>query len=189
MSSSGEHTDLIPQVIQGEGDAINKIWHDFFQRLVTLARTKLRGMPRRSADEEDVALSALNSFFNGAKRGAFRRLEDSKDLWQILVMITVRKAADLVQYESREIRDWRRVASGDADAALLEDLLRREPDPAFALELADQLAKLRDERLAVVALRKLEGHTNEEIATELDVSVKTIEKRLSRIRQTWEAQS
>ena len=188
MSSSGEHTNLIPQVVQGEGDAINKIWRDYFQRLVALARTKLGGMPRRSADEEDVALSALNSFFNGAKRGAFRRLEDSKDLWQILVMITVRKAADLVEHESRDLRDWRRVVSGDGDA-LREDLMGRDPDPAFALELGDRLAMLGDERLALVALRKLEGHTNQEIANELDRCVTTVERYLDRIRAKWGAQT
>jgi hypothetical protein len=40
---------------------------------------------RRAADEEDVALSAFNSFCLRAEEGRFLRLDDSDDLWQVLM--------------------------------------------------------------------------------------------------------
>jgi len=43
----------------------------YFRRLVGLARKKLRAAPRRAADEEDVALSAFDSFCRGAEQGRF----------------------------------------------------------------------------------------------------------------------
>ena len=36
----------------------------------------------RLADEEDVALSAFDSFCRGAEQGRFPRLDDRDDLWQ-----------------------------------------------------------------------------------------------------------
>src|SRR5262249_36398416 len=60
--------------------------------------------PRRAADEEDVALSALASFCRGAEQGRFPRLEDRDDLWALLVVIAARKAVDLRQREGRQKR-------------------------------------------------------------------------------------
>ena len=116
----------------------------------------------------------------------------------MLALITVRKASDLVQHETRGKRDWRKVqpqsepeGSGlDAEEPLLLRLAAHEPDPAFAAEVADQyrqlLAELPDDRLRTIVTRKLEGFTNEEIAVELDCAIATIERRLQLIRRTWE---
>ena len=46
---------------------------------------------RRAADEEDVALSAFDSFCRGAEQGRFPQLDGRDDLWHLLVVITVRK--------------------------------------------------------------------------------------------------
>jgi ECF sigma factor len=78
---------------RGDEQAAQRLWGDYFQRLVGLARNRLRHAPRRAADEEDVALSALDSFFNAARRNALPRLDDEDDLWRVLVVFTVRKAS------------------------------------------------------------------------------------------------
>jgi hypothetical protein len=44
--------------------------------MVGLARARLQGLPRRAADEEDVALSAFASFCRAAEAGRFPRLCD-----------------------------------------------------------------------------------------------------------------
>jgi len=62
-----------------------KLWERYFRRLVGLARKKLRAAPRRAADEEDVALSAFDSFCRGAKLDRFPQLHDRLDVWQLLV--------------------------------------------------------------------------------------------------------
>ena len=43
--------------------AQQQLWNRYFARLAALARTRLTGAPQRDADEEDVVLSAFNSFF------------------------------------------------------------------------------------------------------------------------------
>jgi hypothetical protein len=58
---------------------------------VVRARHKLRGVPRRAADEEDVALSAFDNFCRAAEHGRFPDLADRDDLWQLLLVLTDRK--------------------------------------------------------------------------------------------------
>src|SRR2546421_298289 len=185
MTTSGSVSQWLGRLQAGDRDAAEQLWERYFHRLVCLARGKLLAVPRAAADEEDVALSAFDSFCRRAEQGLFPRLADRDDLWEILALITVRKASDLVQHETRGKRDWRKVqpemepeGSGpDAEEPLLLRLAAHEPDPAFAAEMADQyrrlFAELEDDELRTIATRKLEGFTNEEIAEELDYAVST----------------
>src|SRR5262249_51868532 len=161
-------------------------WERYYPLLVDLARKRLRGAPRRVADEEDVALSAFDSFYHGAAQGRFPKLDDRDDLWQLLVLITAPQACDPIQHQGPGKRDWRRVqeeGKGDtaSPGALLTGLLSQEPDPAFAAEAAEScrrlLDRLGDDQLRAIAVGKMEGHTNEEIAERLGCSPPTIERR------------
>src|SRR4029079_11744737 len=78
MSSGGEGsiTHWIGDLKAGGDAAAQKIWERYFDRLVRLARAKLRATSRAVADEEDAALSAFGSFCRGAERGRFPQLAD-----------------------------------------------------------------------------------------------------------------
>jgi DNA-directed RNA polymerase specialized sigma24 family protein len=198
MSSTGSISLLLTQLPQGEQDTIQELWKRYFHRLVGLARKKLGNLPRRAADEEDVALSAFNSFCRAAEVGRFPRLLDRDDLWQVLVLLTARKVCDLRDYLGRDKRDWRRLqeemqhdaAESSWQESALSGLLSREADPAFAAEVAEQtrqlLDSLGDHGLRQIAVWKMEGHTNQEIADRLGWPVYTVERRLRLIRKRWE---
>ena len=47
------------------------------------------------------------------------------------------------------------------------------------------LEALEDEKLQQIALWKLEGYTNDEIAEKLDLTTRSIERKLQRIREKW----
>ena len=94
-------TRLIGMLKGGDGEAAQRLWEVYFGRLVALARAKLRGVATRAADEEDVALSAFDSLCRRAEAVHFPRLADRDDLWQLLFVITVRKAPNLVRHEGR----------------------------------------------------------------------------------------
>jgi DNA-directed RNA polymerase specialized sigma24 family protein len=47
------------------------------------------------------------------------------------------------------------------------------------------LDRLDNEMLRTVALRKLEGYRNSEIAAQLDCATRTVERKLRRIRALW----
>ena len=186
-SADGSVTRWLGPLRQGDPAAARQLWERYFQRLMGLARLKLQGAPRRVADEEDVALSAFDSFCRNAERGRFPRLDDRDDLWQLLVLLATRKASDLAEREGRQRRDWRRTAPLDGTAC---DPPGEEPDPALAAELAEEtgrlLGLLPDDQLRAIALRKLEGFTNEEIAGLVGCSLATVERRLALIRKHWE---
>src|SRR3954452_19706131 len=101
MSSVGSVTHWIQALRGGDPGAAQKLWERYFPRLVGLARARLQGARRRAEDEEDVALSAFDSFCRGAREGRFPRLADRNDLWRLLVVLTARKAVDLLQREGR----------------------------------------------------------------------------------------
>jgi DNA-directed RNA polymerase specialized sigma24 family protein len=181
----------IGRLREGDRDAAQKLWEDYFQRLVGLARKKLQGVPRRMADEEDVAISAFDSFCQGVRGNRFPQLNDREDLWHLLVTITARKAVDLRHYASRKKRGGGVVHVEDADVAagddaLMDQIVGREPTPEFAAQVAEEcqrlLAALDDPELRSVALWKMEGYTNEEIAEGLACVPRTVERKLKLIR-------
>jgi DNA-directed RNA polymerase specialized sigma24 family protein len=192
MPSGGNVTHWLRLLRAGEREVVQQLWQRYHRSLVVLARQKLGDLPRAAADEEDVALSAFDSFIRRAQGGRFPQLEDRHDLWQLLIVITTRKARDLAEHEGRDKRDWRRVqaeADGEEDGALIRSLIGREPDPAFAAQVAEEcqrlMALLPDPDLRRVALFKLEGHTNEEIAAQVERSLATVERWLNLIRKHW----
>src|SRR5262249_34925585 len=86
-------TIWLKQLQNGEHAAVRALWEKYFHRLVGLARVRPRGAPRRGADEEDVALSAFNSFCVNVEAGKFPDLTDHESLWRLLAAFTLRKAA------------------------------------------------------------------------------------------------
>jgi DNA-directed RNA polymerase specialized sigma24 family protein len=190
MSAHGSITGLIGLLKDGDQDAAQRLWELYFRRLVALARSRLRTLPRRAADEEDVALSAFDSFLRGARQGRFPRLEDRDDLWQLLLVLTIRKAANLAHHERRSRRGAGRVqALSDLAGLDLERITGSEPTPELAALVADQcrglLARLGEQTLRSVAVWKMEGYTNSEIAARLGCIPQTVERKLRAIRRIW----
>ena len=198
MSSTHSVTRWLEKLKAGDQQAANKLWDRYFGQLVRLARGKLRGARRRAEDEEDVALNALNSFFCGAAAGRFPGLHDRDGLWPLLVAITARKAIKLRQHENRIKRGGGKVRGNSAlvgpkknsgEPAGWEQIIGHEPTPLFACQMADAchhlLEQLPEEALRQVALWKLEGYSNAEIAAKLACIERTVERKLARIRRIW----
>src|SRR5262245_23008540 len=104
MSSDASVTQWLNLLKDGDRAAAGPIWERYFPLLVRRARAALRGKRAMAADEEDIALSALDSFCRGAEKGRFPRLNDRDDLWRLLLIITARKTAHLVRDEHRAKR-------------------------------------------------------------------------------------
>jgi DNA-directed RNA polymerase specialized sigma24 family protein len=187
----------------GDHEAAQKLWERYFDRLVHVARAKLRAAPRRGVDEdeEDAALSAFDSLCAGAARGRFPQLADRDDLWRLLVVITARKAVDQMQRRGRQKRGGGRVVGesallgDDPDQALggLDQVVGSEPSPEFAAMIAEEHARLLDvlgdDTLRRIALFKMEGYTNEEIRQQLGCALRTVSNKLELIRRTWLAET
>ena len=64
-----------------------------------------------------------------------------------------------------------------------------DPNPAmfetFTLAVRELLDMLDEEQLKRIAIRRLEGYTNREIAADLDIAMHAVERKLQLIRQKW----
>ncbi|MGE0758103.1 MAG: ECF-type sigma factor [Pirellulaceae bacterium] len=198
MVESQFTTTWFEQLRAGDSLPAQQAWQCYYERLIALARNRLRGARQEMADAEDVVVVAFNSFLRGVEAGRFPVLSDRDDLWQVLVMLTARKAIDQRQYENREKRGGqvtRPMADlgSESGDALIAGVIGREPTPAFAAEVAEQLerflAALGDPTLVQIATGKLEGYANQELAEQLGCGLRTIERKLALIRAVWEQES
>src|SRR5262249_57472603 len=128
----------------GDGGAGGGLGGGYRRGLVTLARQKLQGACRRAADEEDVVQNAFHSFFRGVSGGRFPQLHDRDNLWRLLVVITARKALDLLAAEYSKRRGGgtaggeSRISPGAAGADATPPAQARggEPTPDLAAPTA-----------------------------------------------------
>jgi DNA-directed RNA polymerase specialized sigma24 family protein len=191
--SDGSISRWLVDLKAGDLAAAQPLWERYFDQLVRLARSRLRASRRRSgdADEEDAALSAFDSFCEGAVRGQFPRLDDREDLWRLLFVITARKVAAQSERQSRQKRGGGRVIQDDGRDAddLLDQIVGREPSPELAAMFAEEyhlrLDALGDDALRQVAIWRMEGRNTDEIADGLGCARRTVARRLDLIRRIW----
>jgi DNA-directed RNA polymerase specialized sigma24 family protein len=200
MFSQGEGsvTRWIGGLKGGDADAARELWRRYFETLVRLARARLRNSSRAVQDEEDIALSAFDSFCAAAAGGRFPQLEDRHDLWRLLVTITARKAADEAQRQQAQKRGAGRVvgesilARGVPGGEFLDAIACPEPTPEFAAMLAEEcrvrLDALPDETQRQIALLKMAGLSNQEVAEQLGCGLRSVVRKLSLIRKLWLAE-
>jgi RNA polymerase sigma factor (sigma-70 family) len=188
----------IAQLKTGDAHAAQRLWETYFQRMVQLARQRLEGASRRAADEEDVALSAFKSFCLGAQAGRFSKLMDADSLWPLLMAITANKSVDLIRENNRQKRGGGSKGSGDGakmttHESSLSDLISREPTPEFAAQISDNLQHLLkaldatgDPDLRRIAILKMDGYSNQDIAESVGCVRRSVERKLQLIAGLWE---
>ncbi|MCA9242140.1 MAG: hypothetical protein KDA37_18140 [Planctomycetales bacterium] len=197
MASEQEITQWLSKLVVGDERTTEIIWRQYIDRLQRLARRRLGALPRRVADEEDVALSAMNSFFQGAEQGRFPKLENRDDLWKLLSTITARKVIAQQRRMFAEKRGAGQVRgesvfqrTRDASQAGFAGFSEEEATPEATAQLAESierlLGKLEDDSLKLVALLRLKGFSNDEIAGRLPCTTRTVERKLHRIREIWD---
>lgn len=186
-------TAWIEQLRVGDEEAARRLWDGFFNRLLDFATRRLKNTRSADYDEEDIVLSALKSFCLGVRRGRFPNLRDRDDLWRLLFVITSRKVADRFAFQRRAKRDFAREVvcnpTTSAGGTSSTWFVSGEPDPAMVAECEEQfsilLNCLQHPDLKRVALWKMEGHTNEDIAALMSRSLATVERKLRTIREIW----
>jgi len=200
MGSHGSVTRLIIDLRSSDPGlreaAARLVWGRYFKELLLLARNHLSARIRCREDEEDVLQSMYKSFCARQRRGDFD-LTNRDELWNLLVRITLRKARNTANRHRQGKRDVRRedaeaagnCSNGDPAATILDQIDSDGPTPAEAALLNEALERrfqmLKDPGLHQIALCKLEGYTNAEIAEQLECTVRTVERKLERIRAYW----
>jgi DNA-directed RNA polymerase specialized sigma24 family protein len=196
--SEGSVTRWIGDLKGGDSDAAGELWRRYFESLTRFARTRLLNTSRAVEDEEDVALSAFDSFLTAAAGGRFPKLEDRNDLWRLLVTITARKAADLAERQQAQKRGGGRVvgesilAGAVPGGEFFDALACPEPTPEFAAMVAEEcrlrLEGLPEEIQRQIAILKMAGLSNQEVADRLGCGLRSVVRKLALIRKLWLAE-
>lgn len=196
--NQGSISKRISGLRRGDSAATRVVWQRYIERLVVLARRQLGRAGRTVADEEDVVVDAFQSFFRGMRANRFAKMETRDDLWQVLAMLVSRKAVNQRRFLRRKKRGGvadnfaggRASNSGMGKSWRFADT-KASPAPGpeeiamFREELQHRMEQLDDPLLRKVALLKMEGYSNEEIAAEIDRHERSVERKLNLIRRIW----
>lgn len=201
-SATGRSVSQWLEDLKAEGDEVAAalIWRRFAPRLLRIAQQRIGQTRRGAADEDDVVAEAFAQFFQRLKQGGFAHLADRRDLWQVLAVLTDRRAIDHLRRETRHGKKSRLVgeshfspheqASQGAPHSRVGGLSQIATSPAvaaeFVAEFREWLAQLEDDTLRQIAVGKLRGYTNEELAQQLQTSLRSVERKLARLRTSLE---
>jgi RNA polymerase sigma factor (sigma-70 family) len=199
-ASPGSVTRCIQQLKAGDVDAFEKIWEHYFEELLEVARGVMRQRKRWSIiDEDDIVQNALLSVCQGLpKNKSFEKVTSRESLWPILVAITKFKVADNFRRENAAKRgagkvvseaNLERNADNSSGIGLAQLVADESPKPEDIVEMSEQLSMLMSllprEDLKQIARFHLEGWKNSEIAEKLEMSTRSVERKLALIRDAW----
>ncbi|QEG37155.1 RNA polymerase sigma factor [Bythopirellula goksoeyrii] len=190
MSKSTNVSHWIELVKAGDSAAANRIWQHYFDRLVRSVRARLQGQNLAISDEDDIVVSVFDSFYNAAENGRFPNLTDRDDLWRLLLRMAARKVVDKRRHDRRQRRggnvQLHSLDHAGEDKQVIE-AIGDEPSPEMVLMMQESVEQLFSHlgvgQIRDLAVAKLEGYTNAEIAQRLGCSERTIERRLNLIRE------
>ena len=186
--SEGSITRCIELFRIGDAEAAEKIWNRYFASIVSVARSKLGIVPSGTLDAEDIALSAFHTLYRAAAANRLPEMLDRSGLWQSLILITAGKVVDAKRREFSQKRGG--MLAAKTPLHLIDLVQTEDKDPALAAMFAEQfellLDLLEERELQEIAILKLEGFTNSEIAARLDCGERTVKRRLAVIRRVWE---
>lgn len=184
---SARSAELLARWRAGDAHAAEELFDDYGARLVALARSRLSAKLARRLDPEDLVQSAFRSFFHGLEQGRYA-VAQTGDLWRLLVAITLHKLYRKARHHAAGKRAVGReeVLGPRPDAwPFAMRRLARGPSPEAAAALAEELEHLlaglgRAQR--EVAELRLRGHTQDEIATVVGRSQRTVRRWLEEIK-------
>ena len=189
-------TAWIGDLKAGNDQAAGQLWNRYFQRLTQAAGRRLGNASRRIADEEDVAVSVFHSLCDGAAAGRFDQLQNRDDLWKLLVAMTGMKAVDQIRRQTSQKRGGGRVrgdsivgTNDEGGIVGFDQFIDSEPTPEFLMLMEEQqavlFAALPDDAQRQIARLRLEGFSNEEIAQQTGLALRSVERKLKLIRDVW----
>ena len=191
----GSVTRLIFDLQKGDEYAATKLWEHFYSRLIAAMRNRVVAAARRVSDEDDVVNAAFGLCFQGIREGRYPDLQDRHSLWGFLLSVSEKQLINLNRDHTRHKRGGGKTRGESVfmnplnpERRGIQDVAGAEPTPEFAAMVAEQsemLLSQLDEIQRRVATLKMAGYQNSEIAESLEVSISTVERKLSLIRDVW----
>lgn len=199
LLSDSSFSKQLDEIKRNDDAAIAAVWNQLYPILAGLAEKRLAGLgvQRRAFNGDDVAASALASFFKAVQRDRFPELETEEGLFRLLKKITIRKVIDRKR-QSQSLKAGQGDVRGESvfqsssDSEYergIDGVASDTQSPEWIAMMEEECEKLfvmlNDQELQTIACLRLEGFSNNEIATQRGYSVATVERRLKLIRAKW----
>ncbi|QDV67211.1 RNA polymerase sigma factor [Rosistilla carotiformis] len=186
-NNNPELDELVEGVRRGDNLALEQVFHQYFPYLVSFAHSRMRRR-RLGCDGEGAAASAMRSFVSGAGAGRFAQLKTQQDLFRLLSVIVLRKSIKYSNRDGRYIHISEQAGDSSSNNFLSIFAFPTGPVAEQALIVQETLEQLLQalgkDVLQTIVLMQLEGHAKPFIADALKLSVRTVERHISNIRDT-----
>ena len=161
--------------------------HAYFPRLRALAARTLGALPGANAEADDVVQSALRSFCARAARHTPGSAPDLHGAWGLMCRIVVCKSRRRHSRQARGKPGARLNPFSDFGAGEGPEFLEQigEESTAEVDAIVSEVLESLDSTLQAVALLMLENWDNEEMATKLNCSIRTINRKVDLVRQVF----
>ena len=176
---------LLERFREGDDLAAEALFSRYFERLTSLARSRLSVRLASRTDPEDIVMSVYRSFFVGARTGRFT-LSRGGDLWRLLASITKHKLLRQARHHGAERRSVDVETQLDPDDDGRFPGRRLDPGPEDAVALADELEWVLaqfDPFVRRVLELRLQGAQLAEIARDTARSERTVRRVLGQVRE------
>ena len=187
---TGSVTGNIRRAQTGDDLAFEWLWHRYYKSLVRHLRKIASGPGFDPVDHEEVAHSVFIALHHGLSHEKFHSLNRRYQLWKLLTLIGLRKAINLTK---RDMLQRQVIAQRSANGRRASDVDPSFDEMRFDEELEHGLSLLDKEhpsqRLRELAIRKMNGHSNSQIADDFGWSRKTVALRLNLIYEIWKEAS
>jgi len=179
--SAGDVPKLVDQWRQGDHDAAEQLYNRYQNRLLMLVSGHLNDKLRRRLDPDELVQSIMKSAFRVTSEQDIG-CHDETGFWKWLVTVALNKTFKRIDRETAGKRDPKREAGGDT---VLGERILRDPTPSDVVEVSELLEKILARLTDVqgkILLGKLDGLSQSEIAVQLGVSTKTVQRNGQAIR-------
>lgn len=180
--STANVPELVNQWRAGDQDAATELYNRYQNRLMMLVSGHLNDKMRRRVDPDELVQSIMKSAFRVTSEKDIGCLDES-GFWKWLVTVALNKTFKRIDRETAGKRDPKREAGGDT---VLGERILREPTPDDVAQVSELLQKLLANLTDVqgkILLGKLDGQSQSEIAEQLGVSTKTVQRNGQAIRE------
>lgn len=186
--NDGSISRLIVKLETGDDDAAFSIWEKYFGRILEIARHRLPISDPGRGDEEDIAVCVFKSLCRGAVVGNFSELQNRTDLWKLLLKITHQKVVAAIRYSTR-LKRGGVLTTEKIDELQVASVPATDPSPEL-LNVLDETfhdlpRRLRDNTMRQIVMARLEGRSNEQVADEFQISVRSVQPKLRLVEQQW----
>lgn len=175
-----EVLQAIERIRDGDRNGFDVIYHVYVDSIRKLCRSRLQWADRCIYSEDDLASEILLDIWISIRE---KKIDSANDLWHAILRLAFERCTDRARYNCRSKRTssldlaklfdqlygWRDIAIGIAEVDaedMMENFLRKLPD-SDSKELIDL---------------KRSGLTNEQIADQRHVDLRTVQRRLTALK-------